>query len=439
MVIIDEALCERENNNNPIQVGIVGAGYMGRGIALQITRNIPGMRVAAISNRTLPRAEKACNQAGISSLQIVSSVSALEQAIADSVCAVTDDAMLLCSAGNIDVIIEATGTVEFASHVVLKSVHNGKHVVLMNAELDATVGPILKKYADREGVVITNADGDQPGVVMNLYRFVETIGYEPVVVGNIKGLLDHYRTPKTQAEFARKHHQGTKMVTAFADGTKLAMEQTVIANGTGHGVAKRSMYGPSCDHVQDALDMFPLEKFRAQDGVVDYILGAEPGPGVFVIGYNDNEILRQYGTVFKMGEGPYYVFYVPYHLPHLEAPLTVARALLFGDSAISPKGVPVCEVAAVAKRDLQAGEVLDGIGGFTCYGVIDNVESAREGDVLPMGIAKGCKLKHSIDKDTAITYSDVELPDGRLCDRLRREQLSSFEKEAGKDPTSRPG
>lgn len=433
MVIIDEALHERENDNNPIQVGIVGAGYMGRGIALQITRNIPGMRVSAISNRTPSKAEKACNQAGISSSQIVSTVSALEQAIADSVCAVTDDATLLCNAGNVDVIIEATGTVEFASHIVLQSVRNGKHVVLMNAELDATVGPILKKYADREGVIITNTDGDQPGVVMNLYRFVETIGYEPVVVGNIKGLLDHYRTPKTQAEFARKHHQGTKMVTAFADGTKLAMEQAVIANGTGHGVAKRSMYGPACDHVQDALNVFPLEKCREEGGVVDYILGAEPGPGVFVVGYNDNEILRQYGTVFKMGEGPYYVFYVPYHLPHLEAPLTVARALLFGDSTISPRGAPVCEVAAVAKRNLQTGEVLDGIGGFTCYGVIDNVESARGDDILPMGIAKGCKLKHSIDKDTVITYSDVVLPDGRLCDRLRREQLSFFEEEDSKD------
>jgi predicted homoserine dehydrogenase-like protein len=228
------------------------------------------------------------------------------------------------------------------------------------------------------------------------------------------------------------------MVTAFADGTKLAMEQAVIANGTGHGVAKRNMYGPVCDHVQDALNIFPLEKFRTQDGVVDYVLGAEPGPGVFVVGYNDNEILRQYGTVFKMGEGPFYVFYVPYHLPHLEAPLTAARALLFNDSAISPKGAPVCEVAAVAKRNLRAGEVLDGIGGFTCYGIIDNVEDTREDDLLPMGIAEGCKLKHSVDKDTAITYSDVVLPEDRLCDRLLREQVNRFDKEVSEDLASGP-
>lgn len=426
MIIVDKALKKREFEGHPIQVGIVGAGYMGRGIALQIIQNIPGMRVAAISNRTLKKATQAYGQAGVSSVRTVSSVSALDKLVGIGEYAITENAELLCNSSNIDVIIEATGTVEFGSKIALKSIKNSKHIVLMNAELDATLGPILKTYANREGVIITNADGDQPGVVMNLYRFVKTIGYNPIVVGNIKGFLDHYRTPETQAEFARKYNQGTKMITAFADGTKLAMEQAVIANGTGHGVAKRNMYGPSCAHVRDALDVLPLQELRSDGGVVDFILGAEPGPGVFVVGYNDNELLRQYGTVFKMGKGPFYVFYVPYHLPHLETPLTAARVVLFGDATITPLGAPVADVFAVAKKDLKAGEQIDGIGGFACYGMIDNADVVRRENLLPMGLANNCRLTRDINKDHPIPRDAVERPPDRLSDQLRHEQDEYF-------------
>ncbi|NBC85281.1 MAG: Gfo/Idh/MocA family oxidoreductase [Bacteroidetes bacterium] len=426
MIIVDQALEEREQANDPIQVGIVGAGYMGRGLVLHITENVPGMRAAAVFNRTLSRAEQAYDQAGFEDVKTVSTVPALEHAIADGRPVIVDDPDVLCQAGNLDVIIEATGTIEFGARVALNAIEHGKHIVLMNAELDATVGPILKTYADRAGVVYTNVDGDQPGVVMNLYRFVRTIGCEPVVVGNIKGLLDPYRTPTTQAEFARKNMQDVHMVTSFADGTKLSMEQAVIANATEHGVARRGMHGPPCDHVSEALDLLPLDDCRAQGGVTDYILGADPLPGVFVVGYNDNAILRQYASTLKMGDGPYYVFYVPYHLPHLETPITVARAELFGDAAITPKGAPVCEVITVAKKDLSAGDTLDGIGGYTSYGVIDNIEPARSENLLPMGLSGDCKLKRDVRKDEAISYDDVEVPAGRLCDRLREEQNTTF-------------
>ena len=426
MIIVDQALEEREQANNPIQVGIVGAGYMGRGLVLHITENVPGMRAAAVFNRTHARAERAYDQAGFEDVQTASTVSALEQAIRDGQPVIADDPDLLCQAGNLDVIIEATGTIEFGAKVALNTIEHGKHIVLMNAELDATVGPILKTYADQAGVVYTNVDGDQPGVVMNLYRFVRTIGCEPVVVGNIKGLLDHYRTPTTQAEFARKNKQDVNMVTSFADGTKLSMEQAVIANGTGHGVAQRGMHGPPCDHVSEALDLLPLDDFRAQGGVTDYVLGADPLPGVFVVGYNDNPILRQYASTFKMGDGPYYVFYVPYHLPHLETPITVGRAALFQDAAITPQGAPVCDVITVAKKDLSAGDTLDGIGGYTCYGVIDNIEDARGENLLPMGLSQDCRLKRDVPQDEPISYDDVEMPTGRLSDRLRQEQNETF-------------
>jgi predicted homoserine dehydrogenase-like protein len=189
------------------------------------------------------------------------------------------------------------------------------------------------------------------------------------------------------------------------------------------------MHGPACDHVQEAPALFDLDELL-DGGRVDYILGAEPGPGVFVLGYNDNPILRQYGTVYKMGEGPLYVFYVPYHLPHLEGPLSAARAALFQDAAIAPAGPPVCEVFTVAKQDLVAGEVLDGMGGFLSYGVIDNADVCRRENLLPMGLSEGGRLVWDVPKDRPLTFADVDLPAGRLVDRLWAEQEEYFRQEA---------
>ena len=425
MIIVDKALEKRQQEGNPIRVAMVGAGYMGRGIALQILTAIVGMRLVAISNRTLSEAERAYREAGADSVKTVETGAQLEEAMAQGRYAITDDAMLLCQAEGIDAVIEATGEVEFGAHVVLKAIENGKHVILMNAELDATVGPILKVYADRAGVVITNADGDQPGVVMNLFRFVKTIGYNPVLAGNIKGLQDHYRTPKTQAAFAAKHNQKPRLITSFADGTKISMEMAVVANATGFRVGRRGMYGPRCTHVTEALNLFPMDQLL-NGGLVDFVLGAEPGPGVFVLGHNEHPIKQQYMKYFKMGEGPLYVFYTPYHLPHLEVPITVARAVLFQDAAAAPIAGPVCDVITVAKRDLKAGEVLDGIGGFTCYGMIENSDVCQAENLLPMGLSEGCCLKKDVPKDQVVTYADAELPEGRLCDKLRVEQTAYF-------------
>jgi predicted homoserine dehydrogenase-like protein len=425
MIIVDTALEKRHQEGNPVRVGVVGAGYMGRGIALQIVTAIRGMELVAISNRTISEAERAYRQAGVESVRIVETVAQLEEAIAQGQYAITDDAMLLCRAQGIDALVEATGEIEFGAHVTLEAITHGKHMILMNAELDATVGPILKAYADRAGVVITNADGDQPGVVMNLLRFVRTIGYNPVLAGNIKGLLDHYRTPETQAGFAAKHKQKPRLITSFADGTKISMEMAVVANATGFRVGQRGMYGPRCAHVTEALNLFPMDQLL-NGGLVDFVLGAEPGPGVFVLGYNEHPIKQQYAKYFKMGEGPLYVFYTPYHLPHLEVPITVARAVLFHDAAVAPIGAPVCDVIAMAKRGLKAGEELDGIGGFTCYGTIENSDVCQAGNLLPMGLSQGCRLKRDVPRDYAITYDDVELPEGRLCDELRAEQVAYF-------------
>jgi len=428
VIIVDRALAEREREGKPIKVGMVGAGFMGRGIARQLAAT-PGLRLAALANRRVEKAVHAYAEAGQPSPKHVESVRELEDAVANGLPAVTDDALMLCRAEGLDAIVEVTGTVEHAALVTLEAVAHGKHVVLMNAEVDGTVGPILKTYADRAGVVLTNSDGDQPGVQMNLYRFVQGIGAKPVLSGNIKGLHDPYRTPTTQAEFARRWGQDPHMVTSFADGSKISFEQAIVANATGMRVAERGMLGPTVEPgtpVEATASLFPTDVLLDGPGVVDYVVGATPSPGVFLLATHDDPVQQHYLNLYKLGEGPLYCFYTPYHLCHFEVPNSVARAVLFGDSTIAPLGPPLVEVVTTAKVDLVAGQTLDRIGGYLTYGQCENADTSAAERLLPLGVAEGATMTRSVDRDDVLTYDDVELPPGRLCDRLRIEQFERF-------------
>jgi predicted homoserine dehydrogenase-like protein len=420
---------EREVTNKPIRVGMVGAGNMAQTIANTLLTPAPGIRLVAIANRTLSKASTVFANAGASSSREVSSSAELSAAVAAGVPAVTTDAQLLCSSEAIDVILEATGTVEFASGVAVSAIDHKKHVVLANAELDSTLGPILRRRAAAAGVVITNMDGDEPGVAMNLLRYARSMGLNPVAAGNLKGMLDPYRTPETQREFAEKHGQTAKIVCSFADGTKMAMEGVILANSSGFRVAKRGMHGPKCAHVNEIAQKLPLEELL-DGGLVDFALGAAPHTGAWIVVHEPNPAKRKTLAYLKLGDGPLYVLYTPYHLPHIQIASTIARAALIDDATTAPLGAPSCEVATLAKRDLKAGEVLDGVGGFLSYGLIDNADVFTAENLLAMGLSEGARLLRDIPKDQAITLSDVELPAGRNCDKLRAEQLAAFPSKA---------
>jgi predicted homoserine dehydrogenase-like protein len=335
---------------------------------------------------------------------------------------VTTAAEFLCASPAIDAIIDITGSVEYGASLALQAFAGRKHLILVNAELDATLGPVLKNRAMRAGVVVTNTDGDEPGVAMNLIRYLRSIGMRPVAAGNLKGMIDPYRTPATQKEFAAKYDQNPSIVASFADGTKLAMECNVLANASGFGVAQRGMIGPRCGHVKEIASKLPLENING-GGLVDYALGAEPGTGAFVVVRELNAAKKKLLNYLKMGNGPMYVFYTPYHLPHIQIASTIARAVLLHDATIEPMGPPVCEVITLAKKDLAAGEILDGVGGFAAYGVLENRAVVRKENLLPMGLSGGCTMKRPIGKDRPITFADVTIPPGRLCDELYAEQL----------------
>src|SRR5690625_2889513 len=349
LIIIDNALRKREEEGNLLRVGLIGTGFMGRGIINQIVNSVPGMVLAAAYNRTPEKALKAFAEAGVSDVANVSDGNALEDAIRSGRPAVTDDPYLLTRAQGIDVLIEATGAVEFGAHVTLDAIEHGKHMVSMNAELDGTVGPIIQEYAREKGVIFSAADGDQPGVQMNLVRFVRSIGLTPVLAGNVKGLQDPYRNPTTQQGFAEKWGQNVNMVTSFADGTKISFEQAIVA--------KRGMHGHDwTGHVDEATQLYDVDELRELGGIVDYLVGARPGPGVFVYATHDDPKQQHYLNLYKLGEGPLYSFYTPYHLCHFEVPLSAARVALLGDPVLQPLGAPKVEVVATAKRDLRSEE-----------------------------------------------------------------------------------
>lgn len=425
MIIVDTALARREAEGKPVRVALVGGGYMARCIALQMLTAVRGMSLVAIANRTVAKAEAAYRDAGVTSPVRVSTVSELEQSIERGQHAVTEDALLLCQAGNVDAVIEATGHVEFGTRVSFEALRNGKHVILMSAEIDASVGPVLKTYADGAGVTYSYTDGDEPGVGMNLYRLLDSMGYEPVLMGQMKGMLDRYRNPDTQRDFSAKHGQNPYVMASFADGSKLALEAAIMGNATGFVPQVRGMRGYPLAHVNDMLKAFHPDDF-AREGFVEFSLGAAPHTGAFVICRNDHPEKRKLMAYLKMGDGPLYMFYTPYHLPPWQIPHSVARAVLFNDATITPRGAPVCDTIAYAKRDLKAGERLDGMGGFTCYGLVERFAVCTRENYLPMAISLDCRLKQDIAKDQPIHYSQVELPKGRLCDQLRDEQRQRF-------------
>lgn len=418
---MDIELRNREVSRRPIRVGMVGAGATGRAIALQLGTPVPGMRLVALANRTISHGERALREAGIAEWVRVDSAKAASDKIAQGHVVLTEDPMVLTACGMIDIILEVTGSVEPAARIALSAFEHGKHVVLVNAELDSLLGPILRKKADQAGVVITNTDGDEPGVAMTLYRYLQSLGLRTVAAGNLKGMVDYYRNPDTQRAFAEKNDQDARKVTSFADSTKLSMEATVLANATGLQVGRRGMYGPACKNVREMANLLPTEQLLST-GLVDYALGAEPYTGAFVIVHEDSPLKKAQLAYYKLGNGPFYVFYTPFHLPHIQVASTIGRAVINKDATVTARGGPVCEVVAVAKRDLKAGETIDGIGGFTVYGLIDNSTTARSTNALPISLSEGCILRRNIAKDSVISFSDVTYTGGGVVDALWNEQ-----------------
>src|SRR2546425_5179387 len=427
MIIVDNALKARREQGKSIRIAILGAGFMSQGLTNQIVNSVPGMRMVAVYNRSLKKAFHVFDYSGLTDIVVATTQGQLEDAIRTGKPVVTEDAFLLARSEQVDVLVDTTGSVEFGTRVVLEAFQHGKDVVLMNAEIDATIGPVLQTYASKFGVILSACDGDEPGVQMNLYRWVKGLGLTPRVMGNIKGLQDPYRNPTTQKGFAEKWGQNPAMVTSFADGSKISFEQAIVANATGFKVRSRGMSRglEVKDDVMKIGKLYNIDEVRRLGGIVDYVVGT-PLTKVYVLAEHPDPRQQHYLNLYKMGEGPLYSFFIPYHLVHFEVPNAIARVVLFRDSVAKPLGGPVVEVCAVAKRDLHVGEVLDDYRMYMTYGeAVDASEMSEQRD-LPERLVEGCTLKHDVGKDEVITYDAVELPAGRVADQLRAEQCHHF-------------
>jgi predicted homoserine dehydrogenase-like protein len=436
MIIIDNALKAREEQRKPIRVALLGGGFMAQGRTNQIVNSVPGMHAVAIYSRKPERGVHVFKYSGLENVVAATTQAELEDAIRTGKPVVTEDAMLIARSEQVDVIVDTTGSVEFGAQVAMEAFKHRKDFVMLNAEIDATIGPILQTYAAKHGVILSAAEGDEPGIQVNLYRWVRGLGLTPRVMGNIKGLQDPYRNPTTQKGFAEKWGQNPAMVTSFADGSKISFEQAIVGNATGMVVKSRGM-SRGAEYKEDVMKigrLYDIEELRRLGGVVDYVVGT-PLTKVYCLAEHPDPKQRHYLSLYKMGEGPLFPFFIPYHLVHFEVPTAIARVVLFRDGVAKPLGGPVVEVCAVAKRDLKAGETLDDYGMYMTYGEAVNADEMCQKRYLPEGLVEGCKLNKDIKKDEVITYDDVALPPSRLADRLRAEQYRHFRGETWLEQT----
>ena len=392
-----------------IRVAIIGIGSIGKGLFYQC-QITPGMECVAIADIRIERAV-ACAEWLKREYRIVHNMSGMHDAIRHGWIAVCEDGCLLAQCDMADVLIESSNAIAEAGQFALTALEHHKHVVMVNAEADLIFGPYLLHRARKNRVVYTSCDGDQPVAITRLIDDLQLWGFELVMAGNIKGYLDRGANPTTIIPEADKRMLDYRMCASYTDGTKLNIEMALVANALGLTTTLPGMAGPRANHVREVFDRFDLPSlWRDRRGMVDYILGAEPKGGVFAIGYCDNDYQRSMLAWFppEMGQGPFYAFYRPYHLCHVEAMTTVATAFLDGQPVLQPNWGFQTNVYAYAKHALRAGEKLDGIGGYACYGLIENCVITDSDPGLPICLAENVTLKHDVAKHTRIALADVE-------------------------------
>ncbi len=352
----------------------------------------------------------------------------LNAAVSNNKVILTDNISFLAKLDFVDVVIDATGSPEAGAQIALLSILNNKHVITLNVEADTAIGPILKKLADICGVVYTVAAGDEPAALKELYDFAKLLGFEVIAAGKGKNNpLDRSANPDSLLEYSNIKGASPKMMTSFVDGTKSMLEMTCFSNATGMIPDCRGMHGPNAN-VSDLLNIFSLKKdggILEKKGVVDFAIG-DVAPGVFLIYTTDNVILKKQLKYLLYGDGPNYLLYRPYHLASMEVPVSIISAYFYKAGTIAPMNSLLSEVITVAKKDLEIGDKIDGIGGFTIYGLIELYKVASIQNLVPIALCEGAKLKRIVKKGTPITYDDFILKNLNIIHYLNENPFEYF-------------
>ena len=339
--------------------------------------------------------------------------------------AIAPNADVILESGLVDVIVDATGVPAVGAEIGIAGMEAGKHLVMMNVEADVTIGAYLKSEAQRLGVVYSLGAGDEPSSCMELIEFVSAMGHTIVCAGKGKNNpLNHDATPDAYQEEADRRNMNARMLVEFVDGSKTMVEMAAIANATGLVPDRPGMHGPAAGPKELNKVLIP----KADGGVlsapgrVDFSVGKGLAPGVFVVAEMGHPRIRERMEDLKMGEGPYFTFIRPYHLTSLEVPLTCARAVLYGKADMVPLDRPTAEVAAVAKKDLVPGEILDQIGEYCYRAWIMEAGEARTAGAIPCGLLTGARVTAPIRKGELITYANAEVPANSRIAALRARQ-----------------
>lgn len=423
MIGLNEELKQREQQGRPVRIGMIGAGQMGIDVVAQVTQ-MQGIDVVACADIDIARAQSSYEIAGDPS-PVVKAASAEEadRLVAAGKKIYADDYRIITGMKEIDVMLEATGVPDVGAKAALLSACSGQQLAMMNVETDITVGPLLNLFTRSKGVLYALAAGDEPAACKELYDFAESLGFTIVVAGKGKNNpLDRYAKPTDEAwaKEAARRGLNPNMLIEFVDGSKTMIEMAAVSNATGLVPDVRGMHGPrtSRDKLNETFALKEHGGVLSQMGVVDYGIGGVH-PGVFMVVTTEHPRLRQALVYRDMGNGPYYTLFRPFHLCSIEVPLTCAMLAIRQQSNMIPLDKLTSEVFAVAKQDLQPGDVLDGIGGSAFYSLIDHYDIAQKERLLPVGLAKGAKVTRAVTKDTPITYDDVEPATSSTVYKLR--------------------
>ncbi len=463
MLGLNEKIKGLAGRGKSINVAVVGLGQMGKSLISHLN-DLPGFKVLAVADKNSKKLEDMIEVLGIAESEILKVWNSIyeteagisgngkagdmirdskiddiinksdkidanikikiEKALEEGKILFTDDVRILPGIGNIDVIVDATGYTEVGAFVALSSIAGAKHVVTLNVETDITVGPILAKMAKDYGVIYTLSAGDEPAALKELYDFADGLGLEVICAGKGKNNpLNMEANPATLADYAAKKGSSAKMMTSFVDGTKSMVEMACLSNATGLIPDCRGMHGARVG-IKELAKTFSLKKdggILDRTGVVDFAIG-DLAPGVFLVYSTKNKMIKDVLNYLALGEGPNYLLYRPYHLTSIETPLSIARVYFDREPWIVPSGGLVSDVLTVAKKDLSPGEIIDGIGGYTVYGLIDLYETTNKEKLLPIGLSQGCILKRCVKKGEPISYYDVDFPSDTLLLQLRKLQ-----------------
>jgi len=407
--------------HGPVTVGLAGSGQMGTDMVVQLTL-MPGVRLGALSELNIAGAEAALRMAG-SPFRRAASAAEIDRAIEGGAVALTEDYKALCASGHVDVVIDATGNPNVGTLIALEAFRNGKHVVMLNVEADITIGRFLREEAAKAGVVYTGAAGDEPAATIEIVGFAQSLGFDIVCAGKGKNNpLKFDATPDAYEEEARRRNMNARMLVEFVDGSKTMIEMVAVANATGLVPDVPGMHGPAATRDELASVLCTKEDGGVLSGTgkVDYSIGKGVAPGVFCVVKPRHERVLERMSDLKMGPGPNFTIFRPYHLTSLEVPLSAVRAVIKKAPDMQPAERPVAECVTLAKRDLQPGDTLGKIGEYDYRGFAMTWEGARDEGALPLGLAENARVTRAVKAGEKLTYANCEPDDSLVISQIRK-------------------